>query len=352
MRSKMNWLYIVFCLLAVALATKSASATGSVLNDPGEPGSVLVFPLFETGTNDATQEITQFEISVACPNGSTCTDGQDVDIRMHWVCFNSINCQERDFTLATTVNGTIRFDPDGHCYPPSNANNFFDTCGNVVPPPCREGYLIAWVVDEANGSIKFDGLVGDAVLREHATAVTAYNAIAIQAGGALATGASTNLSYGGKPPTGHLNFNGVAYKELTNTVIGSVHYDGPDPSTGTTSQTSLILLTLDTRSNLLNNPVSVNLNFYNEIEQLNSNNTIFYCGSETYLGDLGETTAFGYKGLVESTFAQKIPFLGTGDKTGNVSIVGLVLTREDLDTKHYAYPLYDNSIPLATSFWP
>jgi len=347
MRSNMKWLYIFSCLLAVALTTKTATATG-VLNDPGEPGSVLVFPLFETGTNEIGQPRTQFEISVACPNGSTCSDTQDVDIRMHWVCFQSINCQERDFTLATTVNGTIRFDPTGRCDPASNANNFFDSCGNVVPPPCREGYLLAWVVDESNASIKFDGLIGDAVLRETATAVTAYNAIAIQAGGALATGASTNLYH-----NGHLNFNGVAYKELTNTIIGSVHYDGPDPVTGVDSRTSLILLTLDTRSNLLNNPVSVNLNFYNEIEGINSNSTIFFCGEEVYLGgDLGETTAFGIKGLVESTSAQKTPFLGTGDKVGNVSLVGLVLTREDGDVRHYAYPLYDNSIPLATSFWP
>jgi hypothetical protein len=347
MRSNMKWLYILSCLLAVAVATKTASATG-VLNDPSEPGSVLVFPLFETGvTPGGATPITQFEISVVCPNGSVCTDTQDVDIRLHWVCSQSLNCAERDFTLATTVNGTLRFDPQGNCSPPNSANNFFDTCGNIPPPGCREGYLIAWVVDESNGAIKFDGLIGDAVLRENVTAVTAYNAVPIQAGAKLATGASTNLYH-----NGHLNFNGQAYKELTNTIIGSVHYDGLDPATGITSTTSLVLLTLDTRSNALNNPVNVDFNFYNEIEQLNSNNTIFFCHEELFLGGIGETNTFGLKGLVESTSAMKVPFLGTGDITGPVTLLGLVLTREDGDVRHYAYPLFDDSIPLATSFAP
>jgi hypothetical protein len=346
MRSNMKWLCVLSCLVAVALATKPAAA--NVLNDPGEPGSVLVFPLYETGiTPGGVTPITQFEISVACPNGSTCTDAQDVDIRLHWVCAEAPQCAERDFTLATTVNGTLRFDPQGNCSPTNNANNFFDTCGSIPPPPCDEGYLIAWVVDETNASIKFDGLIGDAVLRETTTAVTAYNAIAIQAGTALATGAPTNLYH-----NGHLNFNGVAYKEVTNTIIGSVHYDGVDPITGIDSKTVLVLLTLDVRSNQLNNPVEVNLNFYNEIEQLNSNNTVFFCQEQAYLSDLGETNTFGFKGLVESTSAKKVPFLGTGDKTGPVSLLGLVLTREDDDARHYAYPLYDNSIPLATSFAP
>jgi hypothetical protein len=347
----MKWLYILSCLLAVGLATEMASATG-VLNDSEEPGSVLVFPLYKTGTvasPDAPILVpeSEFEISVVCPNGSVCPDGQDVDIRLHWVCDDyAPQCQERDFNLATTVNGTLRFDPQGNCSPANSSNNFFETCGAIPPPPCSDGYLIAWVVDETGVAIKFDGLIGDAVLREESTEVTAYNAIPIQAGPRLATGASTDLYH-----NGHLNFNGQAYKELTNTIIGSVHYDGTDPVTGIFSETELVLLTLDTKSNLPNNPVEVNFQFYNEIEQLNSNNTTFFCTEEVYLQDIGETNVFGIKGLVEGE-ARKTAILGVSDHVGPVTLLGLVITHEDGHVREYAYPLYDNSIPLVTAFAP
>ena len=352
MRSNMKWLYVFSCLLAVALTTKTAAATGGVLNDPGEPGSVLVFPLYERGVVDgiftAAVPRSQFEISVVCPNGASCPDPTDVDIRLHWVCDdNAPQCQERDFNLATTVNGTLRFDPQGNCQPTNSSNNFFETCGSIPPPPCDDGYLIAWVTDESGNAIKYDGLIGDAVIRENVTSVFAYNAIPIQASGRLATGAPTDIFH-----NGHLNFNGGAYKELANTIIGSVHYSGPDPANGgIDSETSLVLLTLDTRSNLPNNPVEVNFQFYNELEQLNSNNTTFFCTEEVSLAELGETTSFGFKGLVEGE-GRKTPFLGVSDKTGPVTLLGLVITREDINTRAYAYPLLDNSIPLATSFWP
>lgn len=352
MRSNLKHLAVFFCLLAMALVTQ-AFATGPLAD--AEPGSVLVFPLFETGVNltpvGAAVPRSQFEISVSCPNGSVCPDGTDVDIRLHWVCFNTNGlggiCAERDFTLHTTVNGTILFDPQGNCEPVNSANNFFDTCGNIPPPPCNEGYLLAWVVDEAGRAIKFDGMIGDSVLRETPTAVTAYNAFPIQAGAKLATGASTDLYH-----NGNLVFNGQAYKELTNTIIGSVHYDGVNPTSNVLTQTSLVLLTLDTLSNRFNYPVFVDVNFYNEIEQLNSNNTAFFCGEEVSLGSLGETTTFGTKGLVQSTRAVKTPVLGISDKSGPVTLLGLVLTREDGGLRHYTYPLFNNSIPLPTSFHP
>jgi hypothetical protein len=365
MRSNMKWLYVFSCLLAVALTTKTAAASG-VLNDSEEPGSVLVFPLFETGiTPGGITPRTQFEISVRCPNGAICTEFQDVDLRAHWVCpgaiFGLVPCGESDFNLSTTVDGTIKFDPQGVCEPTNNTStNNFDTCGSIPPPPCPEGYLVAWVIDTAGNPIKFDGLIGDAVLRESATAVTAYNAVPIQAGGALANLAKTDVNGNGK-----LNFNGVEYKALTNKIIGSVHYDGLDPATGITSETSLILLTLDVHSGLPNNTVFVGLDFWNELEQLRSAHTNFNCFAEVFVGNgpnfftpgLGETNTFGFKGLVESTSAFKIPVLGTFDHTGPVTLLGLVLTREDstvegLATRHYAYPLFDNSIPLATSFMP
>jgi len=152
---------------------------------------------------------------------------------------------------------------------------------------------------------------------------------------------------------GHLNFNGIAYKALSNTIIGSVRFDGQDPDTGISSITELALLTLDTKSNLPNNPVEVNFKVYNEIEQGASFNTAFWCTEEVYLSDIGVTAdrMQGQKGLLTATGA-KTPILGTGDKTGPVTLLGLVITHEDDFTREYAYPLLDNSIPLATAFAP
>ena len=63
----------------------------------------------------------------------------------------------------------------------------------VPPPPCPRGYLIGWVVNTSDRPIKFDGLIGDAVLRVSGGALASYNAIPIQADPALANGALITL---------------------------------------------------------------------------------------------------------------------------------------------------------------
>jgi len=358
----MKWLCgFFFVALTLGLALPAHAWN---LNDSEEPGSVLVFPFFERGTvatpdlpyGQATQPVTSFEISVRCPNGSTCTDQQDVDIHLEWVCggFNAGNtCFERDFVLNTTVNGTIRFNPNGVCEPGPGFLNP-EGCGVVQTPACSEGYLIGWVVDETGAAIKFDGLIGDAVLRESSTAVTAYNAITIQAADALATGAPTDVN-----GNGALDFDGNEYQQVTGKIIGSVLYDYLNPAGQLQDYTSLVLLTLDTLSNRPNNQVNVGLNFYNENEQVASESTQFVCFGDirsTFFSFGLQNSTFGPKGLVESTSAVKPTFLGLPD-TGPVSLLGLVLTREFdptsfVELRHFAYPLYNDSMPKTTAFVP
>ena len=205
------------------------------------------------------------------------------------------------------------------------------------------------MVDESGRAIKFDGLLGDAVLRESPTAVTAYDAFSIQAGPTLANGAFTDVN-----GNGSLDFNGTEYKQVAGQIIGSVRYDADSATSDV--DTSLILLTLDVRSGLGNNPVAVGLNFYNEIEQSASEHTAFFCSTEQTLASLGLSSAFGEKGLVQSISAAKTPLFGTGDKVGPVTLLGLVLTREsgatDGPLRHYAYPLYNNNKGVATTFVP
>jgi hypothetical protein len=301
---------------------------------------------------------TSFEISVACPNGATCTDGQDVDIHLEWVCpgGGTFPCRERNFILNTTINGTIRFNPTGgQCEPTATFQNL-EGCGTVPAPQCPEGYLIAWVVNESGQPIKFDALIGDAVLRENSTAVTAYNAIAIQAVSSLATGAVIP-----RASNGGLLFNGTtAYQEVTGTIIGSVQYDFVNAAGIDQDQTSLVLLTLDTLSNRPNFPTSVDLDFHNEIEEESSQSTQFTCFEETgplFFAFGLSTSTFGPKGLVQSIRAEKTAVGGISDTAGPVTLLGLVITREiDPATgtllRHFAYPLSNDSVPVATTFVP
>src|SRR5262249_20423031 len=113
-----------------------------------------------------------------------------VKIRFHYVCGTNENpltsfvCPETDFDALLTVNGKLIFNTEA-TIPPGNF---------ITPvPPCDRGYLIGWVIDSADRPIKFDGLIGDAVLRPSSTAVSAYNAIPIQADSALASGALISL---------------------------------------------------------------------------------------------------------------------------------------------------------------
>jgi hypothetical protein len=307
-------LFALFALLlGFSLTTAMTAWAQPQLSDSQEPGSVLVFPLFEQGKST-------FQISVACPTGATCLDGQDVDIRAHWVCPGSGTfniCLERDFVLDTTVNGTVTFSPP-------------------TTLPCPNGYLIAWVVNEtAPGvNIKFDGLTGNAVIRESNTAVTSYNAIPIQAVSGLATGATV-------PGSPVLNFNGTtAYKAVTGVIIGNVKFDSAS------NETSVVLMTLDVNSNRANIETFVDLLTFDRFESPLSSTASFTCWGESSLSGLGLNN--GDYGLITSAPAMNAS--GTP-----VTLLGLVITREPSNTitsGHYAYPLLNDSSPVATSFIP
>jgi hypothetical protein len=333
-----------FVLLMIAMTTRVAQAQVRPvgLSDSQEPGSVLVFPLFETGNvpGGATPK-SSFEISVVCPKGASCTDGQDVDLHADWVCAGSVTptvspCADSDFNLDTTINGTIRFNPQ-------------TTTGG---PRCSQGFLLVWVIEETSSGrpIKFDGLIGDAVVRDSAAAATAYNAIPIQANATLANGAVI--------PSGStsLNFNVTSYQEITGNIFGSLRYDfvgGTAPV-----ETDLVLLTLDTLSDKLNNPTNVALDFFNEVESPISTSTDFVCWERVPIRSLSPSLnqSFGTKGLVASLGgAQKQAFF-PGDKSGPVTLLGLIVTEEKnaagLVLQEYAYPFFNDSAPVATSFVP
>ena len=348
-----NLLMVV--VIALAFVVAPAVAMAQQLNDSEEPGSVLVFPKFLRGTvntESGVQPRTEIEISIRCPKGVTCQDsGTNVNLRAHWVCpsYNYFApCLETDFNLTRTIHGTLYFNPDNV----ASASNF-----TVPAPPCDAGYLIVWAVNANGAPIKFDGLVGDAVIREGPDSASAYNAIPIQANSNVAHLGLISLG-----PQGALIFDGLDnhYKALTGTIIGTVRYHRFPSANQGSVETSLTLLTLDVRSSAFNYPTFVNLRFWTPLEVLLSATTTFICWEEVRITQINSnlTEAFmGRKGLVESAGAFKIPIAGIFDNPGPVTLLGIVETNEfsiphDGVVRGYAYSLYNDSTPVPTAFRP
>jgi hypothetical protein len=285
---------LVLLMPALALAVPAfAQDRDPRLSDSQEPGSVIVFPKFIQGTvtlpEGGTAPRTEIEIGVQCPPGETCAEHQAVKLRLHWVCpgpqqFDAkLICRETDFDVTATVWEKIVLVPDG---------SFTGVSNHTVPAaPCPRGYLVGWVIRPSDDRpIKFDGLVGDAVIRKSGTAEAAYGAIPIQADPALA-----NLALITTVDNGGLVFDGGPghYLAVTGRVRGDIKFTsttGPTWSTGV-----LTLLTLDVLSNRSNNPVFVDLNFYAGnpsalgSENLLSTFTEFVCWEEVRVDASTET---------------------------------------------------------------
>src|SRR5215472_2209773 len=358
--------------LTLGLLTPAlAQVRPTTLSDATEPGSVIIFPKFVQGTvvlpEGGTTPISVLKISVVCPKGVTCPEHQPVKIRLHWVCgttetnlAGSFICRENDFDITATVFEKIVLVSDG------SPANFY---GNGVPTktipkaPCPRGYLLGWVIGPAtDGPIKFDGLIGNAVLRLGSqtsgspTSLANYSAIPIQADPALANGAAITTN-----ANGALLFDGGAghYQTITGQVVGDVTYT--NLTTGPTfTRGMLTLLTLDVKSNRPNNPVFVDLDFFggNPSAIGNENQlstfTEFICWEEVSLTAINPalTTAFmGRKGVFASAQATKIAFTPSDGVTGNVPLLGL---SEVLEGPVAAVPwarasfsgLFNSSVPV------
>jgi hypothetical protein len=375
------------------------------LYDPSEPGSVLVFPKFVRGTVGGGLPATEIEISVHCPSniglaivppgvptgflapGSCVVPGTKVNLIGHWVCPEQPEthiCRENNFTVSTTIEGTISFSTEG-----------LPTAGlttKVPPPPCPEGYLILWVVNSAGQPIKFDGLVGDAVVRWNNHAEGTYPAIAIQAanfvtppgapaaaaaplltGATLVPGPGGTLAFDGQLAT--LTGGGVTahYAAVTGTVLATVKYDTTTPAVDAPVTTSLTLLTLDILSNRPNNEVFTDIDFYDASENVLSESLNFGCWTETPVSSIDANLTRDFmsrKGFFVSLDANKVAAEGVADATGPVTMLGLIDTIECQGStsctetvpvtatnnpgvvNHGMYRTFDDSIPVPTTYHP
>jgi len=321
-------------MLALA-APAFAQVRPLTLSDATEPGSVIVFPIFINGSvrlpEGAPAPATELEIGVICPKGVGCAEHQPVKIRFHWVCgtteanlAGSFICQESDFDVTATVFEKIVLVADGT---PQNGYASGLPTKTVPRAPCAGGYLIGWLIDPASDTpIKFDGLIGDAVVRTSGTAQAGYNAIPIQADPSLANGAAVSTN-----GNGALMFDGVPghYQAVTGQVLGDVRPGG-------NAETFLTLLTLDVKSNRPNNPVFVDLV---------STSTEFICWGEVPISAINT-------GLFASGPATKVGIFGVSDDTGPATLLGLSETVENFGGRVSFSNLFNSSVPVPTHFLP
>jgi hypothetical protein len=213
--------------------------------------------------------------------------------------------------------------------------------------------------------IKFDGLIGDAVLRVSGSALASYNAIPIQADPALANGAFITLVDGRLPDS--LAFDGGAghYQAVTGKIFGDVRYSNVTGPT-TFATTYITLLTLDTISNRPNFPTFVDLFFYGGfgsaigVENVLSTFTEFVCWTEQRIDvDIDpalRTTVMGRKGVVISAPAEKVRWAGIDDDEGPVTLLGLIETTEGPTVgsaaRSYFTSVSNDSAPVRTEFEP
>jgi hypothetical protein len=363
---------------ALALAVPAfAQVRDPTLSDATEPGSVIVFPKFINSTvtlpEGGTAPATELEIGVVCPKGVTCAEHQPVKIRFHWVCGTSESdlagsfiCQETDFDVTATVFEKIVLVPDG-----TAQNGYVSGLPTKTVPaaPCSGGYLIGWVITPTSDTpIKFDGLIGDAVVRASGTAEAGYNAIPIQADPALANAAPVMTN-----GNGALLFDGAPghYLAVTGQVAGDIRYTtgSGTPAPATIAAGYLTLLTLDVKSNRPNNPVFVDLDFFggnpsgigNE-NQL-STSTEFICWAEVPITSINPaltTTLMGRKGVFVSAPATKVQIFGITDESGPTTLLGLAETQEGGATvgveegaaRVSFSSLFNSSVAVPTRFLP
>jgi hypothetical protein len=329
--------------LMSAIALLAATATPG-LADSSEPGSIIVYQKFQKGfvTVDAgqpTQTVqprTLIELGATCPVNMDC-GVQDlvVAVEFRWVCpaqpdnagaqFSDAGiCVENDFLVRLTVNGKVWFSPNGGA-------TSGDLAGQIVPQaPCGRGYLIGSVANVSGQSgpspgRDFQGLIGDAVMRNTPQDLQAFRAVTIQG--------DTN------------QFLGVG-------LAGDVRFDSD--VTAPFADTALIFLTLDVLPNQENQPTFIALNFFNAQQQGFSEAVSFTCWAQinitTIDGSLTQEGIGSARGQFQTYLAynsgQTAPTCPDGS-VGCVTLIGAAQVTEGPmpgpanATRSYTVPVFE-----------
>jgi len=384
---------IKFALLlipALALATPALALAPANQADLSQPGSVIIFPKFinlpAVTVDGVLMPRTEIEVGAVCPVGASCTEHQAVKVRFHWVCPAVENvasniCLETDFDVNLSIDGKLAFPADG-----AVPGTYWVNAPRVPAPPCPRGYLIGWVVNAGDQPIKFDGLIGNAVIRNpnlvagpdagSSTGLSAYAAMQIQAvpGDNTLIGTTPLNSLTGQ---GQLFFDGAPghYTEITGSFAGDVRFDktvAGVPLPNVLSTTFITFLTLDVLSNLPNNPTFVPLQFWNEslatvsatnplFEALTSTSWEFVCWDQVQLSTINVNLTQAFqgtrKGILRAGPAMKIENGAPNDDIGPVTLLGLIETIEGTAANAFLERKYNFNVnvtgnPVSTRFVP
>jgi hypothetical protein len=389
--------WVLALVPVLALATPALALAPADQADLLQPGSVIIFPKFinlpaVTVDGGIVVPRSEIEVGAVCPALATCTEHQAVKVRFHWVCpavenVGSNICQETDFDILLSLDGKLAFPADG-----AVPGTYWTNAPRVPAPPCPRGYLIGWVVDSSDRPIKFDGLIGNAVIRNPplvagvdtglSTGLSAYSALQIQADPALAVNALIGtIPLNALTGQGQLFFDGAPghYTQITGSFAGDVRFDkiaAGTPLPNVLSTTWITFLTLDVLSNLPNNPTFVPLQFWNEtlgganqtvgntnvnFEALTSTSWEFVCWDQVQLSTINVNLTQAFqgtrKGIVRAGPARKIQNGAPNDDIGAVTLLGLIETIEGTAANTFLERKYNFNVnvtgtPVPTRFVP
>lgn len=241
------WVWTLMAMAALSIAFVPPGAARDGEDDPGpvfhemNPGSFLVFPLFDVRPDYATQ------IRIANTSAST-----SARVQLNFICPGTREdnyCDALDCHIAITPYGTF--------------------VGNVADfnPPCAEGYIVAFVENGDYEAIAFDHLIGSYHIafggsREGAPAISIQSlkdeGENLGADGELQFGTTAGPDPDYKALPSHLF---TDFQAVRSGGVGS----------------ELILLTLDAIAGGHNPVASVDIRFWNEREVPFSTSWDFVC---------------------------------------------------------------------------
>ena len=325
------WLTTAMVAFGMAFVSPGAAQTAEdavpVFHEMN-PGSLLVFPLFDVRAGWATQ--------LRITNTSSTSS---VAVQLNFVCPPAAPqdnfCDALDRHISITPHGTYIADVA------------------TFNPPCAEGYVVAFAEDGAHKAVAFDHLIGSYHIAVGGS-VEAAPAIAIQSAKADGEdlGSDDALQFGG------VIEDNPDYKSLPSRVFTDFQAIVTDDAGAPIIGSELILLTLDAAAGEFNPVTSVDIDFWNADEMPFSTSWHFVCWTRVPLDKIdfnfskaGLITDYGsltVKATPTCPIAGACPPLHTFDPTilGAINEFNIPLGSR---TKRN---LFHDKVPKSTVFFP
>jgi hypothetical protein len=230
MKAKRVWSWATLAATLFSMAVTMPALASDVLYDT-QPGSFLVFPLFDIQEGNSTQiRITNIHKS------------SSVRVQLNVVCPGTKAdnfCDALDVHIALTPYETKVIKVDG------------------LNPPCKEGFIAAFAENANHEAVAWNHLIGSYHIDYGPGGYEAEQAIAIQSvkDDEAVLGADGELQFGPGKPDSDQDYAGLGTKLYTDFL--SVDHD---------RGSELVLLTLDTVAGAHNPTTHVGIKFFNEKE--------------------------------------------------------------------------------------